>query len=322
MAVKDYYSILQLEPTAPPSEIDAAYKRLAKACHPDVSRAEDAHEQMILLNQAYEVLGDPDRRRRYDAATGANSFALVSEPPSQPRVVPPPRPTPGDFSIRHGYYDWACEGSKAWQIRRRMIGSWAKALIRLMAWTIGGMISMNAAVSSNHGANLWAWLALPVVAELALYALAQIDDRRQMLRHFLPTYSANPAGYVAYEDAARRYDRGRLVVHVVPGGAFHLDPKCGGVQSGRAMPYWAAERLKLPACPLCGGIPLPAIPELPHPFGQAEPTFVELPNRGSEVIAQTLAFVLAAAWLIAYFQILSAAKQPQSSMHVPTRLPR
>jgi DnaJ-class molecular chaperone len=61
---KDYYVILGIDPDATQDEIRAAYRRRAKACHPD-SSGEDS-EPFLALGEAYEVLGDPGRRRDYD----------------------------------------------------------------------------------------------------------------------------------------------------------------------------------------------------------------------------------------------------------------
>jgi curved DNA-binding protein CbpA len=59
----DYYRVLQVDPAANPLVIQAAYRVLAQIWHPDVSGDED---EMKRLNAAWEVLGDPRRRREYD----------------------------------------------------------------------------------------------------------------------------------------------------------------------------------------------------------------------------------------------------------------
>ncbi len=59
----DYYAILQVHPKAEPEVIQAAYRRLAAKYHPD--KGGDA-EQMKRINAAWEVLGDPQKRREYD----------------------------------------------------------------------------------------------------------------------------------------------------------------------------------------------------------------------------------------------------------------
>ena len=61
---KDYYLILQVQPSADPEVIKAAYRRLARKYHPDVRN--DAAAQMQELNEAYEVLSSPDKRATYD----------------------------------------------------------------------------------------------------------------------------------------------------------------------------------------------------------------------------------------------------------------
>ena len=60
----DYYRVLQVNPAANPLVIQAAYRVLAQIFHPDVS-GDDV--DMKRINAAWEVLGDPRRRKRYDA---------------------------------------------------------------------------------------------------------------------------------------------------------------------------------------------------------------------------------------------------------------
>lgn len=66
MIPADFYQVLDVRPDATPEEIRAAYYRLARACHPDVSTLPDAEERMRRINEAYEVLGDPGQRAAYD----------------------------------------------------------------------------------------------------------------------------------------------------------------------------------------------------------------------------------------------------------------
>jgi curved DNA-binding protein CbpA len=63
---EDLYAVLGIERTASQAEVRAAYRRLAQARHPDRPSGSDA--AMVALNLAYRVLGDPERRRRYDAS--------------------------------------------------------------------------------------------------------------------------------------------------------------------------------------------------------------------------------------------------------------
>src|SRR5262249_48621106 len=69
MAVKfrDYYEVLGLERTATEEEIKKAYRKLARKHHPDVNPGDKgAEERFKELNEAYAVLSDPDKRKKYD----------------------------------------------------------------------------------------------------------------------------------------------------------------------------------------------------------------------------------------------------------------
>jgi curved DNA-binding protein len=68
MAVKfrDYYEVLGVDRTVPQDEIQRAYRKLARKYHPDVSKAKDAEEKFKEINEAYEVLKNPEKRKKYD----------------------------------------------------------------------------------------------------------------------------------------------------------------------------------------------------------------------------------------------------------------
>jgi curved DNA-binding protein len=66
MQFKDYYQVLGVEPTAGEAELKTAYRRLAKKYHPDVSKEPGAEERFKAVNEAYEVLRDPAKRKGYD----------------------------------------------------------------------------------------------------------------------------------------------------------------------------------------------------------------------------------------------------------------
>ena len=64
---KDYYATLGVSREASPDEIKKAFRRLARKHHPDVAMDKaSAEEKFKEINEAYEVLGDPEKRRKYD----------------------------------------------------------------------------------------------------------------------------------------------------------------------------------------------------------------------------------------------------------------
>jgi len=86
---RDYYLVLGLERTATDAEIKRAYRKLAQQWHPDVNPDPTAHERFTEINEAYQVLSDPELRGRYDTfgragvggpgATGFEGFGGFSD---------------------------------------------------------------------------------------------------------------------------------------------------------------------------------------------------------------------------------------------------
>lgn len=83
MDFKDYYKVLGVARDASADEIKKAFRKSARKYHPDVNTTADAEAKFKDVNEAYEVLKDPERRAAYDQ--------LGQEPPSgQGRYQPPP----------------------------------------------------------------------------------------------------------------------------------------------------------------------------------------------------------------------------------------
>jgi len=105
----DYYEILGVHPTAEDFIIRAAYRALAHRYHPDKLSPDEAHlaDRMAQINEAYDTLSDPGRRKEYDAARQASS--AFSESLSSPALDDLFDPPPEGAAL--GSADWAkaCE---------------------------------------------------------------------------------------------------------------------------------------------------------------------------------------------------------------------
>jgi molecular chaperone DnaJ len=66
MSNRDYYEILGVPRDASAEDIKSAFRKLARQYHPDVSKEADAEEKFKEINEAYGILSDPEKRRRYD----------------------------------------------------------------------------------------------------------------------------------------------------------------------------------------------------------------------------------------------------------------
>jgi hypothetical protein len=79
-----YYSRLRLNSTATADEIKAAYRRLAKELHPDTNQSSDAITRFQALNEAYQTVGDSEKRAAYDKSRKP----APEQPPAEPRLDP------------------------------------------------------------------------------------------------------------------------------------------------------------------------------------------------------------------------------------------
>jgi len=79
-SLSDYYELLQVPRNASEDAIKKSYRRLARLYHPDSNKARFASEHMTLLNAAYGVLSDPQKRREYDALLAEAARRAVQPP--------------------------------------------------------------------------------------------------------------------------------------------------------------------------------------------------------------------------------------------------
>jgi molecular chaperone DnaJ len=81
---RDYYTILGVPRTADDAEIKRAFRKLAQQWHPDVNRDTGADDRFKEINEAYQVLSDPQRRQSYDMFGSAGVNGTGFDPGFQP----------------------------------------------------------------------------------------------------------------------------------------------------------------------------------------------------------------------------------------------
>jgi hypothetical protein len=74
--ITDYYSVLGVPPDADPSTLWRAFRRRAAQCHPDCG---GSHQDMVLINEAWAILSDPEKRAHYDAARRPATSLVVRQ---------------------------------------------------------------------------------------------------------------------------------------------------------------------------------------------------------------------------------------------------
>src|ERR1700704_4322011 len=98
---RDYYETLGVPKTATEDEIRSAFRKLARKHHPDVAKDKKAAEEKFKeINEAYEVLGDPEKRKKYDQLGADWDRPGGFQQPPQWGPQPP----------EGGYYQWGGDG--------------------------------------------------------------------------------------------------------------------------------------------------------------------------------------------------------------------
>jgi hypothetical protein len=171
----DYYRLLGVEVDAPPEEIQAAYRRLAKAFHPDLnSGSTDAAERMARLNVAKSVLLDRDTRAIYDQLRGPRR--LYAQPltatinPSAPRA-PAPDP-PERITVRYAPYQ-----------------STARARYRVVS---NATTRAHRRAGFDRGTGILLLIAVPLIALLSLYVFQAVQVSIEPLRAASPDAFLTP----------------------------------------------------------------------------------------------------------------------------------
>src|SRR5258708_1734609 len=86
----DYYDVLQISATADPEMVHRVYRLLAQRFHPDNRETGDA-DHFLLIQEAYKILSDPERRAHYDAETESLR--------RKPRQAPETPPADNEFEL-------------------------------------------------------------------------------------------------------------------------------------------------------------------------------------------------------------------------------
>jgi curved DNA-binding protein CbpA len=105
-ASKDYYQTLRVLPNAEDAVIRAAYKALALLYHPDRNPKsnESTHQYMALINEAYKVLSDPQKRHEYDAQRRKNEVRSSDYFENENDPIPNDDPFQRDWEIASKFY--------------------------------------------------------------------------------------------------------------------------------------------------------------------------------------------------------------------------
>ena len=159
MPLHTHYENLKVARNAPPEVIRAAYRVLAQRYHPDVNPSPDAARVMMLLNEAYAVLSDPQRRGAHDAWIEEQ---LIKEALDEARAY-----------SSHEYGARATSSRQARDVDDDPEGalerSQPSALVRLNRW-LGTAAGTKLGVGAIAGAFFFAWLWLTKAPTRSSYA--------------------------------------------------------------------------------------------------------------------------------------------------------
>ena len=117
---RNYYEVLGLPPGATTDQIKKKYRELARKFHPDVIQDKTLGQRVFSqINQAYRILGDPDRRAQYNTslicAPPGKAEARTAPPPqsypARPAPTKPVQPVPPSPQQAAGYLDGNLDGN-------------------------------------------------------------------------------------------------------------------------------------------------------------------------------------------------------------------
>lgn len=281
MATKDYYAVLQVQPSAEAIVIEAAYKRLAREYHPDVYGGMDAHDRIVALNEAWEVLGDRDSRKEYDKSLTVSSRKISTQAQHENsrtrteekyRATAPTPPNSRDFGIDPKYFDKAVEGARAWKKRRKLLPDVLQAIIFFAFAGAGVLISLFESapeLAPIKSVASFGWIVGLVLGYMLSFGVQQLHDKHLLNTEFNPRYNPNPLAYAKYAEAVAEYEAEISDVHLTrTGSCYHSKNYCSGTMGTYDLPRYEAIARGYRPCSHCGYFKIRTKP-LPSPFGQA-----------------------------------------------------
>ncbi len=223
--------------------IESAYKRLAREYHPDVSKVPGMHVRMVEINEAYEILSNPETRRKYDGEYDRQNFAHSSSTENQRTAsqqaaapksgeVPTP-PDPNLYGIGFGYLERAIAGAVEWRQRKHKLSTRQRWIIRSICGVTCGAIPI--IFTGNHA-------------------------------FFAPRYNPNPEGYAKYSAQLAQFETKTANVFLSRQGIYHSRSSCCGMTNYYTLPKWQAVAHHASQCSHCGHFTIRQ-KELPPPFG-------------------------------------------------------
>jgi hypothetical protein len=117
----DYYQILGISPRATQLEVKRSYRKLAVQFHPDKNQSKDSEERFKVINLAYEVLKDPEKRAQYD-------ISLTFSPQRNPQSSRQHR-DPAYRTGRRAYYGYRAEVKSSYELMAEYLPK-----LRLACW--------------------------------------------------------------------------------------------------------------------------------------------------------------------------------------------
>jgi hypothetical protein len=194
----DYYHLLGVESHAPPEEIQAAYRRLAKANHPDLNAGSStAAERMARLNVAKSVLLDRDTRAIYDQMRGPRR--AYAQPVGATAARPASTQVPA--------------GGPQVTVRYSPVSSTARARYRVVS---NAATRAERRAGFDRGTGILLLVAVPLIAALSMYVFQAVQVSIEPLKAASSDATLAPGAQVPHTTARGAADGVFQMVHAQP----------------------------------------------------------------------------------------------------------